>query len=160
MDTNYISIVLVALGAFVFGGLWYSPLMFGKTWMNIMGGCDKYTEEEMKKIQKEMGKFYILQAFLTFITMYVLYQLIHWILSGVPRLESFYPDGSEVGASDITSKGVWIAFFMWLGFVMPTQISGVIWGNTDKKWWWKQVSIMAICQLIIMLVAGYVFSIY
>jgi Protein of unknown function (DUF1761) len=127
----------VSVLAFVLGAVWHSPVLFGNTWMKIMGGCDKYTKEEMQKIQKEMGKFYALQFFLTLLTMFVLYQNIKYF-------------GGKNGVS--------YAFFMWLGYVLPVQVSSVIWGSTDKKWWCKQIGILAGLQLLVFLIAGYIFS--
>lgn len=38
METlNFIAVVASAVSAFIIGGLWYSPLLFGKAWMNEMG---------------------------------------------------------------------------------------------------------------------------
>lgn len=59
-----------------------------------------------------------------------------------------------------SEKGLWFALFMWLGYVMPTQVAGVIWGSTHKKYWLKQIFILSSCQLIAFLVAGYIFSIF
>jgi hypothetical protein len=44
MDLNYLAIVLAALSTFLLGGLWYSPAVFGKTWMKENG----FTEESMR----------------------------------------------------------------------------------------------------------------
>ena len=134
---NYWALLGVSVLSFIIGAVWYTPLMFGNIWMKIMGGRDKYTKEEMEKLQKEMTKFYFLQLLLTFITMFVLYMNVIW---------------------QAKDAGMYLAFFMWLGYVMPTQVAGVIWGNTEKKYWCKQISIMLGCQLVIMLLAGYIFS--
>ena len=136
---NWWILVGVSVLVFVIGALWYSPLIFGNTWMKIMGGCEKYTKEEMKKIEKEMAKFYILQFLLTVITSFVLYMNIKWL-----KL--------------IGNSGVWFAFFMWLGYIMPTQVACVIWGNTEKKWWSKQIAILCSGQLISVLIAAFIFS--
>jgi len=32
---NYFAVVAAALSTFVLGGLWYSPLLFGKAWMRV-----------------------------------------------------------------------------------------------------------------------------
>lgn len=128
----------VSVLAFIIGAVWYSPLMFGKTWMKIMGD-KKFTKEEMVELQKKMIPFYFLQLVITLITMFVLYSNIKF-----------------TGTTGMAS--VWYAFFMWLGYVMPTQVSAVIWGSTEKKYWLRQISIMLGCQLVIMLVAGYIFG--
>jgi hypothetical protein len=40
-DVNYLAVVLAALSAFVLGGLWYSPLLFGKKWMAACGQSEE-----------------------------------------------------------------------------------------------------------------------
>ncbi len=122
--------------AFIIGAVWHSPVLFGNTWMKIMG-ADKYSKDELKKMQKEMGKFYALQFFLTILTMFVLYQNIKYF-------------GGKNGVS--------YAIFMWLGYVLPIQVSSVIWGSTDKKWWCSQIGILAGLQLVIFIIAGYIFT--
>jgi len=44
-EVNYLAIVAAALAAFVLGGLWYSPVLFGKAWQREVGLSD----EELKR---------------------------------------------------------------------------------------------------------------
>ena len=44
MDLNYFAIIAGALSTFLIGGLWYSPILFGKAWMRENG----FKEEDMK----------------------------------------------------------------------------------------------------------------
>lgn len=37
---NYFAVLAAALSTFVLGGLWYSPVMFGKPWMRANGFTD------------------------------------------------------------------------------------------------------------------------
>lgn len=37
VDVNYLAVVAAAVSAFVLGGLWYSNVLFGKTWMAASG---------------------------------------------------------------------------------------------------------------------------
>ncbi|MBA2527542.1 MAG: DUF1761 domain-containing protein, partial [Pyrinomonadaceae bacterium] len=37
---NYFAVLAAALSTFVLGGLWYSPLLFGKAWMRANGFSD------------------------------------------------------------------------------------------------------------------------
>ena len=32
---NFIAVFVAALSTFILGGLWYSPLLFGKAWMRV-----------------------------------------------------------------------------------------------------------------------------
>lgn len=41
---NWLAVVAAALSTFLIGGLWYSPLLFGKPWMKTNG----FTEETLK----------------------------------------------------------------------------------------------------------------
>ena len=43
-NLNYLAIFVAALSTFLIGGLWYSPLLFAKTWMKENG----FTEESLK----------------------------------------------------------------------------------------------------------------
>ncbi len=36
-QVNYLAVLAAAVSAFVLGGLWYSPLLFGKAWMRLSG---------------------------------------------------------------------------------------------------------------------------
>ena len=44
MELNYVAILVASLSTFLIGGLWYSPAVFGKSWMKENG----FTEEGMK----------------------------------------------------------------------------------------------------------------
>ncbi len=37
---NYLAVFVAALSTFVLGGLWYSPLLFGKAWMRVNNFSD------------------------------------------------------------------------------------------------------------------------
>lgn len=127
----------VSIGVFVLGALWFSVL-FGKIWMKIMG-AEKHSKEELEKMNKEMGKFYALEFLLTFLVMYALYMNVKlW-----EEPSAFAP-----------------AFWLWFGFVMPVTVSNIIWGNTEKKYWLKQILISTSFRLVSMLGAGYTFFMF
>jgi hypothetical protein len=58
VDLNYWAILVAALSTFLIGGLWYSPAVFGKSWMKENG----FTEEDLKK--GNMAKIFGLAFFL------------------------------------------------------------------------------------------------
>jgi hypothetical protein len=45
LQINWLAVVAAALANFLIGGLWYSPALFGKTWMKANG----FTEQELQK---------------------------------------------------------------------------------------------------------------
>lgn len=41
MDINYLAVLAAAVATFLVGGLWYSPLLFGKAWQRECGMTDE-----------------------------------------------------------------------------------------------------------------------
>ncbi|MGH7245660.1 MAG: DUF1761 domain-containing protein [Candidatus Levyibacteriota bacterium] len=125
MHLNFIAIVVATAVEFGIGAIWYSPL-FGKLWGRIHG-FDKLSKEVQQKMMKSMGPFYGLQALVTLITTIVL-------------------------AIFITYLPTWNAYamvgFFWIGFVVPTQVSAVIFGGTEPKWIAKKITTMAGASLV------------
>ena len=62
MHLNYLAVLISALSAFLIGGLWYSPVAFGKAWMRENGFKD---EEDLK--QSNMVRIFGLTFFLSLI---------------------------------------------------------------------------------------------
>jgi hypothetical protein len=134
VQVNYLAVFLAGFVYMVIGFVWYSPLMFAKPWMKQMG----YTMEALKKEQKKMGPLYGLSFLAALVTAFM--------LSHVMTLsEHFY------GYTSLTT-GLTTAFFMWLGFVAPVQLTDVIFGS--KKW--KLFAINTGYQLAALLAMGVV----
>jgi hypothetical protein len=139
-DLNYTLIIVATIVQFILGAVWYSPLMFGKWWMEIME-VTHIAMPELKKLQKEMAPFYGLQFALTFVTTFCLANILAF-----GKMAN--PDYSIYGA----------AFWTWFGFIAMTQISTVIWGNTKKKFWCKQLFVMLSMQFVGIMLATYILS--
>lgn len=114
IEVNYLAILLAGVASMILGFLWYSPILFGKQWMKLRG----FTPETLKKAQKEMGTLYGISFVVSLITAYV--------LSHVMTMS-----GSFFGYPKIMT-GLNTAFFMWIGFMMPVQLTATIFGN--KQW--------------------------
>ncbi len=136
MEVNYTLVVIATLAQFVLGALWYSPLLFGKWWMEFMD-CTKLSQEELKKMQSAMGPFYLLQLFLTLFTTVSFANLMPYI-----NTFSIYH----------------IAFWIWIGFIAPVQIGTVIWGKTEQKFWLRQIFVMVTNQLASLMLAAWILS--
>lgn len=135
---NYTLIIVSALLQFVLGALWYSPLLFGKVWMQIME-VTNLSKEELQKMQKEMMPFYGLQLVLTLITTFVL--------------------ASQLAFNNLTGGPAYFyAFFIWLGYIAPTQVACVVWANTKKKYWAKQTAIMLAYQLVGIMISTWILT--
>ncbi len=107
---NILPVIVAAVLGMIVGFLWYSPMLFGKQWMEVMG----LTKEKMEAAKKEMGKMYALSFFGVL--------MMSFILAGVISL-----------AGSITLfGGMKVAFDLWLGFVTPVQMTEVLFGG--KPW--------------------------
>ncbi len=135
MEFNYLAIVIAVIAQFIVGAVWYGPI-FGKLWGKIHG-FDKLSKEVQEKMMKEMGPYYGLQLLVTIITTFVL-------------------------AIFITSLPGWNPYAMaglfWLGFVIPAQVSAVIFGGTDRKWIAKKIIVQAVGSLACLMVAAAILS--
>jgi hypothetical protein len=45
---NYLAVLVAALSTFLLGGLWYSPMLFGKVWMR----ANNFTEADLQTFSK------------------------------------------------------------------------------------------------------------
>lgn len=133
MAVNYFAILIASVLQFLVGFVWYTPL-FGKLW-GKMHGFDLVPKEQQDKMMKSMGPLLAVQFMSTVVTTVVLALFI----GGLQSL-SWNPYG--------------IAFFMWLGFVVPTQIAAVIFGGTKPEWVVKKILVMAGASLICLMVAA------
>ncbi len=126
MNINYIAVLVAAIAQFIFGAIWYTPI-FGKVW-GRMHGFDKLPQDVQDKMYKDMWPWLILQFIITVVTTFVFALLIGNI------------------SSEWNAYG--FAGFLWLGFVLPTQISAVVFGGTEPQWIWKKIGIASIGALI------------
>lgn len=114
VPVNYLAVLLAAVAAMAVGFAWYSPMLFAKPWMKLMG----LTMEKMKEAKQEMMKTYAISFVLALVTAY--------ILSHVMTFSENFFHYSRL------ATGLSSAFWMWLGFIMPVQATDVLFGG--KKW--------------------------
>jgi hypothetical protein len=65
MHFNYLAILAAATSAFVLGGIWYAPGVFGRAWMQECG----FTEEALKKmggLGRIFGVSFVLELLMAF----------------------------------------------------------------------------------------------
>jgi hypothetical protein len=138
MEINYLAVLACTLLAMVVGSLWYSPLLFGRTWMrlNKMNSADMGGKSQM---QKEMAVIYSLQIAFAFLQAYVLAHFVE-------------------GWNDVS--GVEVAIWIWLGFIIPVLAGSVMW--TMEKWQDKvaRFSIQAGYNLVLFIAFGYILGVW
>jgi hypothetical protein len=120
MEINYLAVFVATVLQFIFGFIWYGPL-FGNLWGKIHG-FDKLSKAVQQKMMSEMGPYYGIQVLVTIITSFVLAIFISYVPNWNPYA---------------------LAGFLWIGFVVPAQVSAVIFGGTEKKWIPTKIALQA-----------------
>lgn len=133
MDINLWAVLAGTAVMFVFGAFWYM-VPFGRIW-GEMHGFDKLSKAEQDAARQKMGPFYAAQILVTVISAYV---LTHFLTNYTDL--AFYK----------------LAFFVWLGFVMPAQVSDILFGGTAPKWLGKKIAITTVEALLRLLLAAWV----
>lgn len=131
MFINIWSVVIASVVQFIIGAIWYMPL-FGKLW-GKMHDFDAHSPEAAEAYKK-MPMLLVVQFIMTVITTVVLAIFITWI--------------------PMTWNPYAMAGFLWVGFVVPTQVSAALFGGTKPKWVVKKIAVMAGGSLICLEVAA------
>jgi hypothetical protein len=137
MEVNVVAVIVATVAMFGVGALWYLVL-FSKQWAK-MHGMDKMTDKEMKEMSAKMGPYYGLQLLMTIVSAWVLAYLMSLLPNVAPML---------------------VAVLVWLGFVLPADVSGVIFGGTNTKDMLPKIAIQAGEALLRLVVAAWIISLF
>lgn len=113
---NYVMVLVAAIVNMAIGFLWYSPVLFIKPWMKLMGfSKDKMDKDGMKNFPKILATSFVTALIMAYCLRYsVVYGGAYTGLSGVPL-------------------GLMTGFFTWLGFMMPVQLTSVLYERQPFK---------------------------
>ncbi|MBV8518660.1 MAG: DUF1761 domain-containing protein [Acidobacteria bacterium] len=111
-SVNYLSVLAAGVAIFLLGGLWYSPLLFAKRWVGLMGK----SEAELK--QAAPGP-------LPYVMVFVCGVLTAYALAIV--LNHF-------GPATLT-RTLLIAILMWIGFAGATSFGSAMFSGTPRLLW-------------------------
>jgi len=130
-EVNYIAIIVAAVVSMVIGMVWYSPGVFGKDWMKMMGLKENDMKGDMAK--KSMAGGLVAEL----ITAYVLAHLVQFM--GVVT----------------TQEALQLGFWLWLGFRATSDISVHLWGGKPLKMFYinsgyRLVSMLAMATILTM----------
>lgn len=125
VSINYWAVLVATAAAMVVGAVWYSPILFAKPWMALVGK----RQEDMKK---GVGPLYAITAVATLLCAYI---LAHFV--------------------DYTGANTWLlglqtGFWAWLGFVAPTILVESLFAGRA----WKLYVITVGHHLVSLLVMG------
>ena len=106
VDVNYLAVLVAAVASMAIGGLWYSPLLFGKIWMKLSGMDEKKIAAAKKK---GMAASYVAAYIDSAAMAYVLAHFAKYAGAATPI------------------EGAMAGFWAWLGFVVPLISGTVLW---------------------------------
>lgn len=105
MKINYPAVIVATLVHYILGGLWYSPLLFGNKFIQLIN----WSPEQLQQIESESHAKELAIAFV--MSLILVYILAHFV--------QYTKATSVLG-------GIQTAFWLWLGFVVSTQVATVI----------------------------------
>jgi hypothetical protein len=132
MDVNWLAILAAGIINMIVGSLWYSPLLFLKPWMATLPKKDK----ENKNVN--MGKIYGIMFVGALVMAYVMAMF------------------TKVSNTTMIDTGALLGFWIWLGFVVPVQLGGVLFEERPWKWF----AITAGYYLVVLILIGALLSVW
>ena len=105
MKIKYPAVIVATLVHFILGGLWYSPLLFGNKFLQIIA----WTPQQLEQMEAQSHAKELITAFVT--SLVLVYILAHFVQ---------YTKATNALA------GIQTAFWLWLGFIATTNIATVL----------------------------------
>lgn len=125
---NYLAVLVAALIPMAVGAVWYSPALFAKKWMALVGK----TEEEMKNVNPM--KAYGISFLTSLIMAFVLAHSVHFGMSFM-HISGF-------------AAGMQGGFWSWLGYVVTTNASSVLFEFRRPGLYWMSMGYYLVCLLL------------
>jgi hypothetical protein len=129
MGINLWSVLVAAVATMVVGFLWYSPLLFARPWMVLMG-YDPNDKAKLAEMQQGAGKMYGLSFVASLVSAAVLAKII-----AITTVNSALY-GMKVGSA------------VWLGFVATVQLTGVLFAKQPTKLYLINTGYQLVCYLV------------
>jgi hypothetical protein len=126
---NWLAILVAGLSTMVVGFLWYSPLLFAKSWMREMG-YDPNDKARMEEMKKSAGPAYGGSFVASLLSAFTLALILHGL-----RLEGLH-------------TGVMLGFHVWLGFVATVQFTGALFAKQSMKLFAINTGYQLVCYLV------------
>jgi len=132
-SVNLYPVLASGVAAMIIGFVWYSPLLFARPWMKLMG-IDPDDKEKLAELQKSAGPTYGLAFVAALVTAFVLGKVI-WMASVSTPLYALK-----------------IGFAMWLGFVTTVQLTGALFARQPWGLYLINTGYQLVCYLVMSLI--------
>ena len=128
MGINLWSVLVAAVATMVVGFLWYSPWLFARPWMVLMG-YDPNDKTKLEEMRKGAAKSYGIAFVAGLVSAFVLAKII------------------DITTVNSALYGMKIGFAMWLGFVTTVQLTGVLCAKQPAKLYLINTGYQLVCYL-------------
>ena len=128
MNVNLWSVLVAAIATMVVGFLWYSPMLFARSWMVEMG-YDPEDKARTQEMQKSAGKSYAISFAASLVSAFILGKIIN------------------LATIDSALYGIKAGFAVWLGFVTTVQLTAKLFGNQSTKLYIINTGYQLVCYL-------------
>jgi hypothetical protein len=122
------AVLVAALSSMVVGFVWYSPILFARPWMRLMG-YDPDDKAKLAEMRKGAGKTYALAFAASIISAVVLAKII------------------DITTVNTVLYGMKVGFAVWLGFVTTVQLTGALFGKQPTKLYLINTGYQLVCYL-------------
>jgi hypothetical protein len=112
VNVDWVTVIVAAIAAFVVGMLWYSPALFGKKYMKIMGVNEKDMSKNKDKMTGIMAQAFVVEVIMAYVLIHVF----------------AYSQASSI--ADAVQGAIWL----WLGFIATTTYMGVLYEKKSMDW--------------------------
>lgn len=133
IGVNMVEVLVAGVAAFVVGSIWYSPALFGKQYMKMVG----MTEKEMKAGKSGMMAMMAQTLVISVITAYVFAHILGF------------------SGSNTLADSIMVAFWVWLGFFATTHYLGVLYEKKTMQMWFIQAGYSLVSLIAMALVYVY-----
>jgi hypothetical protein len=135
LGVNLWAVVVAALATMVIGFLWYSPVLFAKPWMLLMG-YDPNDKEKIAEMQKSAGPSYAMSLVASVLAAFVLGKLI------------------AVSGSVTAVDGLKIGLVVWLGFVTTVQFTNALFSRQRNRLYMINTGYQLVCYVAMGAILG------
>ena len=135
MSVNLWSVLVAAIATMAIGFLWYSPILFARPWMVLMG-YDPDDKAKLAEMQKGAGKLYVISFVASLVAAFVLSKIIF----GLAINSALY--------------GLKVGFAVWLGFVATVQLTDSLFSKKPAKLFLINTGYQLVCYLAMGAIIG------